>query len=122
MATRSGGAAAGAGGEYVYLTEAYGRLAGFLAGGRRHRRIRRRHCRSAMIVPFYGSFAPGAASSTPWVQIPLPDHLTCRTRGSCHRDCVRRAHPHRGVGPARVSNALTILKVAALLGFIAVGS
>ena len=63
-----------AGGEYVYLREAYGRLAGFLTGWTSFiAGFAGAIAASAMIVPFYlERFAPGAANSTPWVQIPHP--------------------------------------------------
>ena len=63
-----------AGGEYVYLSEAYGRLAGFLTGWTSFiAGFAGAVAASAMIVPFYlERFAPGAANSTPWLQIPIP--------------------------------------------------
>jgi APA family basic amino acid/polyamine antiporter len=116
-----------AGGEYVYLREAYGGLAGFLTGWTSFiAGFAGAIAANAMIVPFYlERFAPGAASSTPWLQIALPYlTLTVSTQRVIAIAIVwLLAIVHiRGVGPGRlVSNALTILKVAALLGFIAVG-
>jgi APA family basic amino acid/polyamine antiporter len=116
-----------AGGEYVYLREAYGGLAGFLTGWTSFiAGFAGAIAANAMIVPFYlERFAPGAANSTPWLQIPLPYlTLTLSTQGVIAVAIVwLLAIIHiRGVGPGRVvSNALTILKVVALLGFIAVG-
>ena len=111
----------------VYLREAYGGLAGFLTGWTSFiAGFAGAIAANAMIVPFYlERFAPGAASSTPWLQIPLPYlTLTLSTQGMIAIAIVwLLAMIHiRGVGPGRVvSNALTILKVVALLGFIAVG-
>ena len=116
-----------AGGEYVYLREAYGGLAGFLTGWTSFiAGFAGAIAANAMIVPFYlERFAPGAASSAPWLQIALPYlTLTVSTQGMIAIAIVwLLAIVHiRGVGPGRlVSNALTILKVAMLLGFIAVG-
>ncbi len=116
-----------AGGEYVYLREAYGGLAGFLTGWTSFiAGFAGAIAASAMIVPFYlERFAPGAANSTPWVQIPLPYlTLTVSNQSMIAIAIVwLLAFVHiRGVGPGRVvSNALTILKVGALLAFIAVG-
>ena len=116
-----------AGGEYVYLREAYGGLAGFLTGWTSFvAGFAGAIAASAMIVPFYlERFAPGANSSTPWVQIPIPYlPLTLSTQGAIAIAIVwLLAIIHiRGVGPGRVlSNALTILKVVAFLGFIAIG-
>jgi basic amino acid/polyamine antiporter, APA family len=116
-----------AGGEYVYLREAYGGLAGFLTGWTSFiAGFAGAIAANAMIVPFYlERFAPGANSSTPWVQIPIPYlPLTLSTPGAIAIAIVwLLAVIHiRGVGPGRVlSNALTILKLAAFLAFIAIG-
>ena len=116
-----------AGGEYVYLSEAYGRLAGFLTGWTSFiAGFAGAVAASAMIVPFYlERFAPGAANSTPWLQIPIPYlPLTLSNQSLIAIGVVWLISiiHIRGVGPGRVvSNALTILKVAALLGFIVVG-
>jgi APA family basic amino acid/polyamine antiporter len=116
-----------AGGEYVYLREAYGGLAGFLTGWTSFiAGFAGAIAANAMIVPVYlERFAPGAANSTPWVQIPLPYlTLTVSNQSMIAIAIVwLLAIIHiRGVGPGRVvSNGLTVLKVAALLIFIAVG-
>jgi APA family basic amino acid/polyamine antiporter len=116
-----------AGGEYVYLSEAYGRLAGFLTGWTSFiAGFAGAVAASAMIVPLYlERFAPGAANSTPWLQIPIPYlSLTLSNQSVIAIAIVwLMSFIHiRGVGPGRVvSNALAILKVAAFLGFIVVG-
>jgi APA family basic amino acid/polyamine antiporter len=116
-----------AGGEYVYLREAYGSLAGFLTGWTSFiAGFAGAIAANAMIVPFYlERFAPGANSSTPWVQIPIPFFpVTLSMQGAIAIAIVwLLAIIHiRGVGPGRVlSNALTVLKLVAFLGFIAVG-
>jgi basic amino acid/polyamine antiporter, APA family len=116
-----------AGGEYVYLREAYGGLAGFLTGWTSFiAGFAGAIAANAMIVPFYlERFAPGANNSAPWVEIPIPYlPLTLSNQSAIAIGIVwLLAIIHvRGVGPGRVvSNVLTILKVVALLGFIAVG-
>ena len=116
-----------AGGEYVYLREAYGSLAGFLTGWTSFvAGFAGAMAASAMIIPFYlERFIPGSSSSTPFFQIPLPYvPLTFSTQTLIAVAAIWLfAFVHiRGVGPVRaVGNVLTILKVAALLIFIAVG-
>jgi APA family basic amino acid/polyamine antiporter len=116
-----------AGGEYVYLSEAYGRLAGFLTGWTSFiAGFAGAVAASAMIVPLYlERFAPGAANSTPWLQIPIPYLTLTLSNQSVIAIAIvwLMSIIHiRGVGPGRVvSNALAILKVGAFLGFIVVG-
>jgi len=116
-----------AGGEYVYLREAYGSLAGFLTGWTSFvAGFAGAMAASAMIIPFYlERFIPGASSSTPFFQIPLPYlSITFSTQTLIAVAAIWLfAFVHiRGVGPGRaMSNVLTILKVGALLIFIAMG-
>ncbi|MBA3271650.1 MAG: amino acid permease [Acidobacteria bacterium] len=116
-----------AGGEYVYLREAYGSLAGFLTGWTSFvAGFAGAMAASAMIIPLYlDRFVPGAASSTPLLRIPLP-YVAVTVSNQTIIAIVAVwlfALVHmRGVGPGRfVSNFLTILKVGALLVFIAMG-
>lgn len=116
-----------AGGEYVYLREAYGSLVGFLTGWTSFvAGFAGAMAASAMIIPLYlERFLPGSASSTPIVQIPvpyLPVTLSNQTVIAVAAIWLFALVHIRGVGPGRfVSNALTILKVGSLLIFIAVG-
>lgn len=116
-----------AGGEYVYLREAYGSLAGFLTGWTSFvAGFAGAMAASAMIIPFYlERFIPGASSSTPFFQIPLPYvPITFSTQTLIAVAAIWLfAFVHiRGVGPGRaMSNVLTVLKVGALLIFIAMG-
>jgi basic amino acid/polyamine antiporter, APA family len=116
-----------AGGEYVYLREAYGSLAGFLTGWTSFvAGFAGAMAASAMIIPFYlERFIPGASSSKPFFQIPLPYlSITFSTQTLIAVAAIWLfAFVHiRGVGPGRaMSNVLTILKVGALLIFIAMG-
>jgi APA family basic amino acid/polyamine antiporter len=116
-----------AGGEYVYLREAYGPLAGFMTGW------------ASFVAGFAGPiaasaifliivldrFIPGAANSTPFFVIPLPYvPLTFSTHTLLAITAAWLfAFVHIvGVGPGRiVMNALATLKVLAFLVFIAAG-
>ncbi len=116
-----------AGGEYVYLRDAYGPLFGFLTGWTSFvAGFAGAMAASAMIIPLYlQRFIPGSASSTPIVQIPLP-YLSITLSNQTIIAVVvvwLFAWVHvRGVGPGRlVSNALTVLKVISLVVFIALG-
>ena len=116
-----------AGGEYVYLREAYGPLAGFMTGW------------TSFVAGFAGAmaasaiflivvldrFIPGAANSTPLFVIPLPyvpltfsRHTVLAITAVWLFALVHIV----GVGPGRaVMNVLATLKVLALLVFIAAG-
>lgn len=116
-----------AGGEYVYLREAYGSLVGFLTGWTSFvAGFAGAMAASAMLIPLYlERFVPGSSSSTPFVQIPIP-YVTITFSNQTIIAIATVwlfAFVHiRGVGPGRVlSNTLTILKVSALLVFIALG-
>jgi len=116
-----------AGGEYVYLREAYGRLAGFLTGW------------TSFVAGFAGAmaasafffvlyldrFVPGVADTTPFFAIPIPYVGITLSRRTLMAIAVVWAFAFvhiRGVGPGRiVSNILATLKVTALLIFIAIG-
>ena len=116
-----------AGGEYVYLRAAYGRLAAFLTGW------------TSFIAGFAGAiaasavffvvyldrFIPGVADTTPFFTIPLPLVPLSFSRQTIVAIIVvwLFAFVHiRGVGPGRaVGNVLAVVKVTALLVFIAVG-
>ncbi|MGE3274185.1 MAG: APC family permease [Vicinamibacterales bacterium] len=116
-----------AGGEYVYLRAAYGRLAGFLTGWTSFvAGFSGAMAASAVVLVFYlNRFVPGAADPTPLFVIPLPlvPLTVSRQALVAIAAVVLMAWVHlRGVGPGRiVSNVLAVLKVAALLVFIAIG-
>ena len=63
-----------AGGEYVYLREAYGRLAGFLTGWTSYvAGFSGAMAASAVVLVLYlDRFIPGVADDTPWLVIPIP--------------------------------------------------
>lgn len=116
-----------AGGEYVYLREAYGPLAGFMTGW------------TSFVAGFAGAmaasaiflivvldrFIPGAANATPFFVIPLPYVPLIFSRHTLLAITAiwLFALVHIvGVGPGRaVMNVLATLKVLALLVFIAAG-
>jgi APA family basic amino acid/polyamine antiporter len=116
-----------AGGEYVYLREAYGPLAGFMTGW------------TSFVAGFAGAmaasaiflivtlnrFIPGVADATPLLVIPLPYAPLTFSRHTLLALAViwLFAWVHiGGVGPGRVvTNLLATLKVTALIIFIALG-
>ena len=116
-----------AGGEYVYLNAAFGRLAAFLTGWTSFiAGFTGAIAASAIVLTFYvGRFLPGAADSTPFFVVPLPlIPLTVSRQTLVALSAIALlAWIHvRGVGPGRiVGNVLAALKVSALLMFIALG-
>lgn len=116
-----------AGGEYVYLREAYGPLAGFMTGW------------TSFVAGFAGAMAasaiflivvlnrffPGVSDATPFFAIPLPYVPLTLSRHTLMAIIVVWvfALVHIvGVGPGRaVMNVLATLKIGALLVFIALG-
>jgi APA family basic amino acid/polyamine antiporter len=116
-----------AGGEYVYLQAAFGRLAAFLTGWTSFvAGFSGAIAASAIVLTFYlGRFFPGAANATPLFVVPLPlIPLTVSRQTLVALSAIALlAWIHvRGVGPGRiVGNVLAALKVSALLLFIALG-
>jgi APA family basic amino acid/polyamine antiporter len=116
-----------AGGEYVYLRAAYGRLAAFLTGWTSFvAGFSGAIAASAMVLAFYvGRFVPAAADATPIFTIPLPwvPLVLSRQAFVALAAIALMSWIHiRGVGPGRlVGNILASLKVSALLVFIALG-
>jgi basic amino acid/polyamine antiporter, APA family len=116
-----------AGGEYVYLREAYGPLVGFLTGW------------TSFIAGFAGAiaaaamffvlyldrFIPGVNDATPFFAIPIPYVGITVSRQTLMAIVVVWAFAFihiRGLGPGRLaSNILATGKVAAFLIFIALG-
>lgn len=114
-----------AGGEYVYLRSAYGPWAGFLTGWTSFvAGFAGAMAASAVVLVFYlDRFFPGVADATPLIVVPLPLVPLTVSRQSlvAIAAIVLMAMVHaRGVGPGRmVSNTLAVLKVTALVLFIA---
>ena len=117
-----------AGGEYVYLREAFGPLAGFLTGW------------TSFVAGFSGAmaasavflivtldrFIPGVANSTALLAIPIPRVATVtfsvHTLAASAVIIVAAIIHIRGVGPGRIaSNVLTTLKIVSLVVFIGFG-
>ena len=116
-----------AGGEYVYLRDAYGGLLGFLTGWTSFvAGFSGAMAASAIVLTFYlDRFIPGAASSAALFVVPLPYvAITFSTQTLvASAAIIVAAFIHIvGVGPGRaVTNILAALKVAAFVGFIAFG-
>jgi APA family basic amino acid/polyamine antiporter len=116
-----------AGGEYVYLREAYGPLAGFLTGWTSFVAgfSGAAAASAGFLVVYLDRFIPGVANTTPLLTIPIPFVPLTFSRQTIIASAVVIfvAFVHiRGVGPGRaVTNVLAALKVAAFAGFIAIG-
>jgi APA family basic amino acid/polyamine antiporter len=116
-----------AGGEYVYLRAAYGRLAAFLTGWTSFvAGFAGAVAASAVVLAEYvGRFVPSAADGTPLLTIPVPlvPLVVSRRALVALAAIALMSWIHlRGVGPGRlVGNILASLKVSALLIFIALG-
>jgi basic amino acid/polyamine antiporter, APA family len=118
-----------AGGEYVYLREAYGRLAAFLTGWTSFvAGFSGAIATSAVVLAFYlGRFVPAAADTTPFVTIAIvPGTFVLRPSPQtivAVAAIFAMAWIHlRGVRLGRiVGNSLAALKVLALVVFVALG-
>jgi APA family basic amino acid/polyamine antiporter len=116
-----------AGGEYVYLRAAFGRLAAFLTGWTSFvAGFSGAVATSAVVLTSYvGRFVPAGADATPLLIVPIPfiPLVVSRQAILAIAAIVVMSWIHlRGVGPGRlVGNILAALKVSALLVFIAVG-
>jgi APA family basic amino acid/polyamine antiporter len=118
-----------AGGEYVYLKEAYGDLAAFLTGWTSFvAGFSGAIAASAAVLAFYlGRFIPGAAITDAFFTLPIvPGTIELSVspqRITAIAAIFGMAWIHlRGVGPGRVvSDVLAVLKVAAFVLFIAIG-
>lgn len=116
-----------AGGEYVYLDAAYGRVAAFLTGWTSFvAGFAGAIAANAFFIPIYlARFIPGVDNQQPIFTIPIPYlPLTFSTHTLVAVASVwLLAVVHiRGVGPGRaVMNVLAALKVTAFLMFIAAG-
>ena len=118
-----------AGGEYVYLREAFGDAAGFLTGWTSFvAGFSGAIATSAVVMVFYiGRFAPALAGSGSWLVIPIVPGVIALTLSPQTITAVliiaAMAWLHRrGIGPGRVvGNLLASLKVTAFVLFIAVG-
>lgn len=116
-----------AGGEYVYLDAAYGRVAAFLTGWTSFvAGFAGAIAANAFFIPIYlARFIPGVDDQTPIFTIPLPYlpvTVSTHTLVALASIWLLALIHVRGVGPGRVMmNVLAALKVAAFLLFIAAG-
>ena len=118
-----------AGGEYVYLRDAFGRLAAFLTGWTSFvAGFSGAIAAVALIFPFYLSrFVPAAGNTTPFLLIPIvPGYLdltfSAQTMGALALVWGLAFIHLRGVGPGRlVGNLLAALKVSSFVLFVAWG-
>ena len=114
-----------AGGEYVYLYEAFGPLAAFLTGWTSFvAGFSGAIAASAVALADYlGRFLPAAADATPLVTIPIPHAalaLTPRAIVALTAIAALSVIHARGLGPGRVvQNVLAAMKVSALVVFVA---
>jgi APA family basic amino acid/polyamine antiporter len=114
-----------AGGEYVYLYDAFGPLAAFLTGWTSFvAGFSGAIAASAVgLASYLGRFVPGAGDTTPLLTIPLGVlSLTVSPQAIVALAAIAAlSWVHiRGVGPGRlVQNTFAIVKVLVLLGFVA---
>ena len=116
-----------AGGEYVYLDAAYGRVAAFLTGWTSFvAGFSGAIAANAFFIPLYlARFVPGVDNSTPMFVIPIPYvplTFSMQTIVGVASVWLLAIIHIRGVGPGRVTmNVLAALKVTAFLLFILAG-
>jgi APA family basic amino acid/polyamine antiporter len=118
-----------AGGEYVYLREAFGNAAAFLTGWTSFvAGFSGAIATSAVVMVFYvGRFSPKLGNAAPWAVVPLvPGRITLTVSAQTIAAVAiigAMAWLHRrGIGPGRiVGNLLASLKVTAFILFIAIG-
>jgi APA family basic amino acid/polyamine antiporter len=116
-----------AGGEYVYLREAFGPLAAFLTGWTSFVAgfSGAIAASSVAVADYMGRFIPAAANTTPLLTIPLPwmPLVLSRKSGVALATIAILSLIHiRGLGPGRVvQNLLAGIKASALVAIIALG-
>jgi APA family basic amino acid/polyamine antiporter len=116
-----------AGGEYVYLRDAYGPAAGFLSGWTSFvAGFSGAIAASAIALADYvGRFVPAAADASPYFTVPLPGVplvVSPKTLVALTSIVALTVVHIRGLRLGRVvQNALTVVKVSALVLFVAAG-
>jgi len=114
-----------AGGEYVYLHEAFGPMAAFLTGWTSFVAgfSGAIAASSVALADYVGRFVPAAADATPLVTVPIPGislTLTPKAIVALTAIAALTAIHARGLGPGRiVQNVLAAVKVSALVVFVA---
>lgn len=116
-----------AGGEYVYLDAAYGRVAAFLTGWTSFvAGFAGAIAANAFFIPIYlARFIPGVDNQTPLLVIPIPYvplRISIHTMVSIASVWLLAFIHIRGVGPGRATmNVLAALKVTAFMLFVLAG-
>lgn len=116
-----------AGGEYVYLRDAYGPLAGFLSGWTSFVAgfSGAIAASSVGLAEYVGRFFPFAGNATPLIVVPLPALplvFSPKTLTALTAITVLTLTHLRGLGPGRVvQNGLAAAKVSALVVFLVLG-
>jgi APA family basic amino acid/polyamine antiporter len=116
-----------AGGEYVYLREAFGPLAAFLTGWTSFvAGFSGAIAASAVgLAGYLGRFFPAAGDTTPLLSLPLGLVTLAVSKQALVALAAIAALSWvhiRGIGPGRlVQNALAVAKVVTLVGFVALG-
>ncbi|MGE0449528.1 MAG: APC family permease [Vicinamibacterales bacterium] len=116
-----------AGGEYVYLREAFGPLAGFLSGWTSFVAgfSGAIAASSVALAEYIGRFVPAAADTTPIATLPLPFIpvvVSPRALVALAAIVLVTLVHQRGLGPGRlVQNVLAGAKVSGILVFLALG-
>ena len=116
-----------AGGEYVYLDAAYGRVAAFLTGWTSFvAGFSGAIAANCFFIPIYlARFIPGVDNQTPFLTIPLPFlplTFSVHTVVAIASVWLLALIHIRGVGPGRVAmNVLAALKVTAFMLFVLAG-
>jgi APA family basic amino acid/polyamine antiporter len=114
-----------AGGEYVYLREAFGPLAAFLTGWTSFVAGFSGAVAASALAGYVGRFVPAAADPTPLFTIPIPLVplvLSNRSATALAAVAALSVVHIRGLGPGSlVQNVLAAAKAAALVGVIAFG-
>jgi APA family basic amino acid/polyamine antiporter len=116
-----------AGGEYVYLHEAFGPLAAFLTGWTSFvAGFSGAIAASAVgLAGYLGRFFPAAGDTTEWLALPLGWwrlSVSAQSLVALAAIALLSWVHIRGLGPGRmVQNALAVAKVVTLVGFVAAG-
>ena len=116
-----------AGGEYVYLREAFGPLTAFLTGWTSFVAgfSGAIAASSVAVADYVGRFVPAAANPAPFLTLPIPGMplvISPKSTVAVATIAILSIIHIRGLGPGRVvQNALAGIKAAALVAIVALG-